>query len=398
MKSRRRGDLFPNASAVASCVTRRGCTRSALVRRDLSLELGKPRTKSLERNVCLFPFGFSVTISSLITDLPLREALYSDRSGSTQRSQGRPHLFKYDANCPSSPTPKHSSVTCPSRPAVASLLNPCQCNDVWNCGCRTSSASDAPYSNSEFDSETRTRFPNGNNSASAPPVPCDGLETLARAAAAVLFSSALTPQTPPIRSASASFSAADEHVSPGPFHPHSSDETATATCPSPTSTPTPVLDLPPLLFPEGPGPTPVVPPFSTFTTLAGSGCTCGLTCQCPDCTSHHPRPGVNTQDCMNCVDQSLDVIDRSGTGGFHIKSPVLEEFFAVAKRVPLPPTVGGKPVELPKLCCGGSCGCGGACGCNGNCNGCCQYAESEAPKNPSNDPISVTVVPPTESH
>jgi hypothetical protein len=106
MKLRRKGDLFPNASAVASCVTRRGCTRSALVRRDLSLELGKPRTKSLERNVCLFPLVFSVAISSLITDLPLREALYSDRSGSTQRSQGRPHLFKYDADFPSSPTPE----------------------------------------------------------------------------------------------------------------------------------------------------------------------------------------------------------------------------------------------------------------------------------------------------
>ena len=162
---------------------------------------------------------------------------------------------------------------------------------------------------------------------------------------------------------------------------------------SPTTlTPTPVLDLPPLVFPDVPGPTTVVPPFSTFTTLAGSGCTCGLTCQCPGCASHHPNPDVNpseAQDCMNCVDQSLHVIDRGTTDGLRIKSPILEKFFADAKLVPPPPTMGGKPVELPKLCCGGSCNCGGACGCNGDCNGCC---ESETPDNNRSDP---TLNPPT---
>jgi len=229
---------------------------------------------------------------------------------------------------------------------------------------------------------------NGDNGAS-PSVSCDGLETLARAAAAVLFSSPLTPQTPPIQPQQTTlFSGLYEYAS------------GTTAPPSPTLTLTPVLDLPPLLFPEVPGPTPVVPPFSTFTTLAGSGCTCGLTCQCPDCASHRPHPDVNpsnAQDCMNCVDPSLDVIDRSTNGGFYIKSPVLEKFFADAKRVPPPPTVGGKPVELPKLCCGGSCNCGGACGCSGDCNGCCQYAESGTPRNTRNDPVSVSVDPPTQS-
>jgi hypothetical protein len=158
-----------------------------------------------------------------------------------------------------------------------------------------------------------------------------------------------------------------------------------------------VLDLPPLLFPEIPGPAPVVPPFSTFTTLAGSGCTCGLTCQCPGCSTHHSRPGVdprNAQDCMTCVDSALHVIDRSSGWGFYMESPVLERFFADAERVPPPPTAGGKPVELPKLCCGGSCGCGGACGCNGDCNGCCRDIERNGTHN--DDLTSVTVGPLTE--
>ncbi len=81
---------------------------------------------------------------------------------------------------------------------------------------------------------------------------------------------------------------------------------------------------------------------------------------------------------MNCVDPSLRVIDRSSGWKFHIKSPALEKFFADAERVPLPPVAGGKRVELPKLCCAGSCGCAGACGCGGDCSGCCESFGKEA--------------------
>lgn len=223
----------------------------------------------------------------------------------------------------------------------------------------------------------------------------DGLETLARAAEAVLLSSSPTPLTTHL-SQIPSLSEANEHTCCGPSC--SPSETVT---PSPTSSPMPVLDLPPLLFPEVPGPTPVVPPFSTFTTLAGSGCTCGLTCQCPDCATHRPRPGADSghaRDCMNCVDQTLHAIDRSSSWVSHMKSPVLEKFFADAKRVPPPPTVRGKPVELPKLCCGGSCNCGGACGCGGDCDGCCQDTEkNETHEDPRSESISATVESPIKS-
>jgi hypothetical protein len=244
-----------------------------------------------------------------------------------------------------------------------------------------------PDADSEFAAQAPALSPNGNKRASAQAPSSDGLETLARAAAAVLISSPLTPRH---ANQITSPSGANEHASPS--RSHRSSETGT----SPTSTPTPVLDLPPLLFPEIPGPAPVVPPFSTFTTLAGSGCTCGLTCQCPGCPTHHSRPGVdsgNAQDCMTCVDSALHVIDRS-SGWVYMESPVLERFFADAERVPPPPTAGGKPVELPKLCCGGSCGCGGACGCNGDCNGCCRDSERNGTR--SDDLTSATSGPLTE--
>ena len=270
---------------------------------------------------------------------------------------------------------------------VASLLNPCQCNDVWNCGCRTP-ASNVPHVNSESAAQTPALLPNGNNNASAQ-VSSDGLQTLARAAAAVLLSP-LTPRSS-IHPKQIT-SGANDHASS--CRSRRSSDTTT----SHTSTPTPVLDLPPLIFPEISGPTPVVPPFSTFTTLAGTGCTCGLTCQCPGCPTHHSRPGIDSrnaqaEDCMTCVDPTLHVIDQSDRVSY-IESPVLEKFFAIAQRVPPPPTAGGKPVELPKLCCGGSCACGGACGCSGDCTGCCGFNEGiGTPNDTRNDLSSVTVGP-----
>ena len=51
MKSRRKGDLFLNASVVVSCVTPRRCTPSALARRVPPSKHGKSLTGSLERSV-----------------------------------------------------------------------------------------------------------------------------------------------------------------------------------------------------------------------------------------------------------------------------------------------------------------------------------------------------------
>jgi hypothetical protein len=256
---------------------------------------------------------------------------------------------------------------------------------VWNCCCKTSTTS----SSSELASPVPSPFSNGKNGATPSTVPSDGLETLARAAA-IFSSSTITPCSPahysqPIELSSCS--GANEHTSPTPVL------TPARKPPSPAPTPTPVLDLPPLLFPEISRPATVVPPFSTFTTLAGSGCTCGLTCQCPDCSSHSNAKSGAGGDCMNCVDQSLRVIDRNDDWKF----PALEKFFAVAGRVPPPPVAGGKPVEIPKLCCAGSCGCAGACGCGGDCRGCCEDLGKEVPEDPPDDSISLPMAPPVAS-
>lgn len=402
MKLRRKGDLFPNASVVANCATPRRCTPSAPARRVPLHKRGKPLTGSLGRSVShSHVFNMTTSRDCLLSEkryIPIVPAL----------PNGLNDAFTSSNVIPISPAhPRQKGLSCVhisvwyssdlSRAfdTVASLLNPCQCSDVWNCGCRTpaSNASNAPHVHSEFAAQTPALSPNGNNSASVQET-SDGLETLARAAAAVLLSP-LSPRSSFHPKQITSSSGANDHASPS--RSCCSSDTAT----SHTSTPTPILNLPPLLFPEVPGPTPVVPPFSTFTTLAGTGCTCGLTCQCPGCPTHHSRPvvdpNVEAQDCMTCVDPTLHVIDRSGSRGSYIESPVLEKFFAIAQRVPPPPTAGGKPVELPKLCCGGSCACGGACGCSEDCTGCCRFNEGNGTLNdPRNDLTPITVGPHTE--
>jgi hypothetical protein len=72
MKSRRKGDLFLNASVVASFGTPRRCTPSALARRVPPPKRGKPLIGSLERSV-----SYS-QVSSMTTshDCPLSEKRY----------------------------------------------------------------------------------------------------------------------------------------------------------------------------------------------------------------------------------------------------------------------------------------------------------------------------------
>ncbi|KAI0271604.1 copper fist DNA binding domain-containing protein [Gloeopeniophorella convolvens] len=285
--------------------------------------------------------------------------------------------------------PTDAAPASPANPRqqVASLLNPCQCGDVWDCHCGPNAASASPSTSGESGAMT----PSTGNNGSASQAFSDRLETLARAAA--LFSTQdPTPTCRPASSAKriASSSRGMERLSV--VSPPKRPKVAKRPSPATPVSPSPPVDLPPLRFPDFPGVTTVVPPFSTFSTLAGSGCTCGLTCQCPDCLEHGNSTTITVEEedeapgCMNCVDQSLREIDQTGGSGLVIQSSVLDKFFADAARIPLPPVLGGKPVEIPKLCCGGSCGCGGACGCGGDCSGCCEE-EKDASEDASTDLI-----------
>lgn len=318
--------------------------------------------------------------------------------------------------------------------SVESLLNPCPCGDVWNCQCRMDPGGSASSDNA---------FSPGGN----------GLATLARAAA--LCCSETSPsrhersRTSPAQNTHFNVTSSSSHTkrkhrrSPTPPHVSTSKRARSYLSPEtdfalpplqftsqeqslvPTS-----FSMPPLSphdqqhVPEHPTFPTSMPPFSTLTRLAGTGCTCGLQCACPDCIEH-PRDGSGEDDaqsaeldfefgfsegqstrrmpsstharkdcgegCSSCVDENLREVNFPGVGGalgshsWHRPATgtfggqsALESFFAHAARIPPP----GGPVALPKLCCGGSCGCGKSCGCGGECDGCCKD-RSASPDSPS---------------
>jgi len=270
---------------------------------------------------------------------------------------------------------------------VDSLLNPCRCEDVWSCQCRASTSASASTHSHDIMSESTT-----------------GLAALARAAALSCGQDGNPESTsyPPFSKSLSANNENQQYRSVTPSHSHRvhlhtkwSNKSPTAALAA--STPGPAL--PPLLFPPASSPLPelqispvlanTMPPFSTFTLLAGSGCTCGLRCACPDCAE--PRPETSAyrsrreckDGCGDCVDEGVMGIELgagAGCCGVRIATPprvntpgsqAMERFFAQAARLPLPPVHGGVPVALPKLCCGGSCRCGRSCGCSRTCGGCC---------------------------
>jgi len=128
----------------------------------------------------------------------------------------------------------------------------------------------------------------------------------------------------------------------------------------------------------------LMPPMSQITSLAGSGCTCGVECACPGCVVHRGPEHTSSrhkdcgEGCGTCVDRSTEMsLSSPGT----MSHSILDQFFARAAALPLPPTHGTQgrgpnrqeiAVSLPKLeCCGDVCGCsGGQCTCRVS-NGCC---------------------------
>ncbi|EDR15088.1 uncharacterized protein LACBIDRAFT_300881 [Laccaria bicolor S238N-H82] len=262
-----------------------------------------------------------------------------------------------------------------SRQKVDSLLNPCTCNSVWKCNCSRDSASSSKVSDAE------------------------SLTTLARVAA--MHDSALLetpssnsmkkhphklkrlhsrPGTPPLATRKRSSEIRHIlHYSKGPDLP-------------------PILSVPsssqlPVSIPEFAS----MPPMSEITSLAGSGCTCGLQCACPGCPEHRGSDNV-AKDRRNCADGCGTCIDYAGTT---IKdknlpnSDFLDRFFARAAALPPPPAhrrYGSRTLDptdvtiyrasesllsgsgsLPKLeCCGGQCLCpSGRCSCGTSCDGSC---------------------------
>lgn len=280
---------------------------------------------------------------------------------------------------------------------VDSLLNPCNCRSLWKCKCRASAKE---------------------KSASRQPVTASGLSALANAAAAAMecspSSSSSFPEAPGKRSIHRRSPATG---TPMAVNKHQRHEKQSFDRPRSQK-----IHLPPLLYAESSSSSSLpsipavpnfdfMPPIEQITSLAGSGCTCGVRCACPGCVEHRGTDHADHEErrncadgCGTCVDPSLEFslplstrAESSSFGPYShpessngAKESFLDRFFARAAALPPPPEYRkrsaildpmdttlylnkvGPPVTLPKLeCCGGRCICPeGQCSCRSSCVGC----------------------------
>ncbi|GLB36584.1 putative copper-fist [Lyophyllum shimeji] len=279
-----------------------------------------------------------------------------------------------------------TSLPADARQRVDSLLNPCNCRSLWKCKCRTS---ESPTARSQQ----------------------NGLDALILAAE--MFdkeASTSVTNTPSPRSTSKRISSRPSSPSNQTSHKRTKHVKLDSSSPGPHLAPI-FLDT---LSPSTSSPLPPIPKFetmpsmSTITSLAGSGCTCGVQCACPGCIEHR-GPSHASKERRNCADGCGTCVDHTsgialpGSTASSSTTNILDRFFARAAALPAPPANRrmGVGVELdpmnvmvypeaalvateralafglvtiPKLeCCGGRCGCGeGMCGCGKACDGCCQ--------------------------
>ena len=286
---------------------------------------------------------------------------------------------------------------------VATLLNPCNCKDVWTCKCRKKDNLSVP---------SVTANTNG----------VSGLVALADAAVLHRGNEQSNGQVQTIPETASLPPSLPETL---PVQPRPS-----RCCQSPAHTedvaPARSLTRGPLLPPiidmvtashdlsNGPPPTfPEIPPLDLVVSIAGSGCTCGFNCTCPGCVVHRGAKHASkdlkdcSEGCCNtCVDNESGVELPSRTSEPRAPS-FIDTFFARAAIAIPPPPSHRAPVakldptnvtvypsslfegtgrvleergaafglvQLPKLeCCAGRCSCpSGSCGCAASCDGCGQ--------------------------
>ncbi|PPQ67379.1 hypothetical protein CVT25_005958, partial [Psilocybe cyanescens] len=301
-----------------------------------------------------------------------------------------------------------SSIPPDSRQRVDSLLNPCNCKSVWKCQCKNSTAS-----------------------GSSGPSSTDALTTLARAAA-MRCCSPLPNETADDRNA---LGAREKMRRSRPTSPSQSsnkrhkDDKTYATSPGPDLAPiyfSPTISAP---LPRGSAMPefPSMPPMSEISSLAGSGCTCGVRCSCPGCVEHRGPLHANHDwkdchdGCGTCVDPSVDAnLPSTSQLPNNPGGSILDRFFARAAALPPPPvnrkmwshnidpmdttlykdstrlqgsqSFGFGVVNLPKLeCCGGQCNCpDGRCSCRVSCAGCCADAKEDTQSAQITMPVTTT--------
>ncbi|KAL9716019.1 copper-binding transcription factor [Leucoagaricus gongylophorus] len=304
-----------------------------------------------------------------------------------------------------------------ARQRVDALLNPCPCKSVWKCNCQQALLS-TDKSNSESSGD---------------------LAILAHAATMSCCNTSVNPTNP---------SDSSKHSNAQSSSLHQDSHERSKCHDNHQCNTSPVLELPPIqtsneLSPILPNQVPdfgFMPPISTITSLAGSGCTCGVKCSCPGCVEHRGSAYAAKElhdctegQCGTCVDSQSGITLPISTSPFSSipptsassapsldfinKSASLNRFFARAATLPPPPArrrvgsgvqfdprdvgssfVNAQPVNLPKLeCCSGSCSCAnGQCRCGASCGGCCPDMEVPAESHasfglaPTNSPAGDT--------
>ena len=278
-------------------------------------------------------------------------------------------------------------------------MNPCECESIWSCTCRsqpTSSTLKAPPSEDNLCTLAHAAaiscggHPHQTNRRLDLPLCNPVMAAPAKAPKSSTKGDGLRPTTPTNISRK-------RHKHAGSIHSIYS--------------PVPGPSLAPISVPHNVPNFPIIPPISTMKSLAGSGCTCGLYCACPGCFEHRgpehasdSRPDCASGSCGDCVDRSTTVESTS----------IMAQFFARAAAMPAPPqsrhrfwgtdidplnvlvyppnlfqvpedeecdqrqSADGRHaafglVKIPKLeCCGGHCSCPeDGCSCGSSCGGRC---------------------------
>ncbi|KAF9263110.1 hypothetical protein L218DRAFT_1077500 [Marasmius fiardii PR-910] len=296
------------------------------------------------------------------------------------------------------------TITIPSdkRQRVTSLLNPCSCKDPFRCKC---------LKDQNHQSHSTSSPSSGNKDSEVSGSCCTGSNTESSKGGPHTRSTSPLLQTPSKR-------VKRQHHHQPHTHPHTHSH---------SHSPPPSIHLPPLLFPDLPLDSPpasgipdfgTIPSLSEISSFAGSGCTCGVECNCPGCAEHRGPEYADTTICGSCsVSGSCGMCTDNTQGialpgsGSHSSgtTSIIDRFFARAASLPEPPTnrkMGpgltldpmnvmvypktaiemvterGVPfglITVPKLeCCGGKCGCPeGQCGCGNGCDGCCVEHQHE---------------------
>jgi len=297
-----------------------------------------------------------------------------------------------------------STLPADARQRVDSLLNPCHCRSLWRCKCRISDSS-----------SSLAQLGQGK-----------GLDALA--CVAEMFekeASTSTGNTCRPRKAMKRISSRPSSPSNNTSQKRTKHVKPSSSSPGPALAPI-FLDA---LSSSATGLFPPIPMFETLpsmsviSSLACTGCTCGVQCACPGCIEHRgPEHASNERrdcadGCGTCVDHNTVALP-SLTPSSSAPPNILDRFFARAAALPAPPSnrrmgVGVELdpmnvmvypdaarstsdralafglVTLPKLeCCGGRCGCPeGICGCGKACDGSCEDHSSAEEEKRSSAPV-----------